>query len=77
MKSEKMYSVAIRKKQAQHDFFWNHEDYLLQPNLTFFQRMAWDRVGRRASVKSFKAHGARMEDAVLTRNVLPCTATAG
>ena len=30
MKSEKMYSVAIRKKQAQHDFFWNHEDYLFE-----------------------------------------------
>ena len=42
----------------------NHEDYLLQPKLSLFQRMAWDRVGRAATVKSFKAHRARMEDAV-------------
>ena len=42
----------------------NHEDYLLQSKLTFFQRLAWNRVGRGATVKSFKAHGARMEDAV-------------
>ena len=44
--------------------YGNHEDYLLQPKLTFSQRMMWDRVGRGATVKSFKAHGARMEDAV-------------
>ena len=42
----------------------NHEDYLLQPKLTLFQRLAWDRVGRGATVRSFKAHGAKMEDAV-------------
>ncbi len=41
----------------------NHEDYLFQPKLSFFQRMAWDRVGRGATVASFKAHGERMEDA--------------
>lgn len=40
----------------------NHEDYLLQPNLSFFQRLMWDRVGRGATVVSFKAHGERMED---------------
>ena len=32
----------------------NHEDYLLQPGLTFLQRMAWERVGRGASRKSFR-----------------------
>ena len=41
----------------------NHEDYLLQPKLTFLQRLTWDRVGRGATVKSFKAHGEKMEDA--------------
>ena len=42
----------------------NHEDYLLQPKLSFQQRMIWERVGRGATAKSFKAHGARMEDAI-------------
>ena len=41
----------------------NHEDYLLTENLTFSQRLMWDRVGRRATIKSFKQHGAQMEDA--------------
>ena len=40
----------------------NHEDYLLQPKLSFLQRLMWDRVGRGATVASFKAHGERMED---------------
>ena len=40
----------------------NHEDYLLTENLTFSQKMMWDRVGRRATIKSFKQHCARMED---------------
>ena len=40
----------------------NHEDYLLAENLTFSQRLMWDGVGRRATVKSFKKHGSRMED---------------
>lgn len=42
----------------------NHEDYLLQPKLTFLQRLTWDRVGRGATVKSFKANGEKMEDAI-------------
>lgn len=41
----------------------NHEDYLLSAKLTLSQRMMWDRVGRGATVQSFKAHGGRMEDA--------------
>lgn len=41
----------------------NHEDYLLQPKLSFLQRMVWDRVGRQATVNSFRQHGGRMEDA--------------
>ncbi len=42
----------------------NHEDYLLQPHLALPQRIVWERVGRSATVKSFKAHGAQMEDAI-------------
>ena len=42
----------------------NHEDYLLQPKLSFAQRMIWDRVGRGATVRSFKEHGGKMEDAI-------------
>ena len=41
----------------------NHEDYLLRGKLTFSERLVWDRVGRGATVKSFKKHGALMEDA--------------
>ncbi len=41
----------------------NHEDYLLAPKLSLFQRMIWDRVGRGTTDKSFKAHGEKMEDA--------------
>ena len=40
----------------------NHEDYLLSENLTFSQKLMWDRVGRRATIKSFKQHSAQMED---------------
>ena len=40
----------------------NHEDYLLQAHLTFPQRLMWDRVGRGTTVKSFKAHGMKMEE---------------
>ena len=42
----------------------NHEDFLLQPQLTFTERMVWNRVGRRATVRSFARHGAHMEDAI-------------
>ena len=41
----------------------NHEDYLMQDKLPLMLRLTWERVGRGATVKSFKAHGARMEDA--------------
>ena len=41
----------------------NHEDYLLQPRLSLVQKLIWERVGRGATVQSFKAHGKRMEDA--------------
>ena len=41
----------------------NHEDYLLRGQLTWLQRLTWERVGRGATVKSFKAHGERMENA--------------
>ena len=42
----------------------NHEDYLLTEKLSFSDKMVWNRVGRRATVRSFKAHHARMEDAI-------------
>ena len=42
----------------------NHEDYLLQPKLSMTQRLIWERVGRGATVRSFSAHGSKMEDAV-------------
>ena len=41
----------------------NHEDYLLARRLTLQQRWVWDMVGRGATVRSFKSHGAKMEDA--------------
>ena len=40
----------------------NHEDYLMQPKLTFQQRLVWERVGRGATARSFKQHGEKMED---------------
>ena len=42
----------------------NHEDYLLTDKLTFRQKWMWNRVGRPATVRSFKAHGGKMEDTV-------------
>ena len=41
----------------------NHEDYLLAEKMTFSQKIAWNGVGRGATVKSFKRHGVQMEDA--------------
>ena len=40
----------------------NHDDYLLTPNPSLTLRYMWDRVGRGATIKSFKAHGEKMED---------------
>ena len=42
----------------------NHEDYLLRPKLTRQQRMIWNRVGRQATVLSFRKAGERMENAI-------------
>ena len=42
----------------------NHEDYLMQKTLSRAQRKIWDQVGRGATVDSFTAHGAKMEDAI-------------
>lgn len=42
----------------------NHEDYLMQPQLTRMQRMIWERVGRQATVNSFERAGAHMEDSI-------------
>ena len=49
------------------DFFLlrgNHEDYLLREKMSFTEKRMWDRVGRRATVKSFKSHGRQMEEAI-------------
>ena len=40
----------------------NHEDYLLREKLTFAQRLTWERVGRRATVRSFHEYHEKMED---------------
>ena len=40
----------------------NHEDYLLSPKLSFTDRMVWNRVGKKATVQSFKEHGEKMEN---------------
>ena len=42
----------------------NHEDFLLAEKLTLKQRMIWDKVGRGATVKSFKENGGKMEDTI-------------
>ncbi len=42
----------------------NHEDYLLSEKLTFMQRRMWDRVGRQATIRSFRSHGRQMEETV-------------
>lgn len=42
----------------------NHEDYLLRDKLSLREKLMWDRVGRGATVKSFRAHDARMESAI-------------
>lgn len=41
----------------------NHEDYLLQQKLPLGTRIVWERVGRQATVRSFKQHQEKMEDA--------------
>ena len=40
----------------------NHEDYLLAKKLSFSEKMVWKRVGLNATVRSFKEHGALMEE---------------
>ena len=42
----------------------NHEDYLLQPRLSMAQRLMWDRVGRKTTVRSFRLHGDGTESAI-------------
>ena len=42
----------------------NHEDYLLRDKLSFREKIMWDRVGRGATVKSFRAHDSQMESAI-------------
>ena len=42
----------------------NHEDYLLQPRLTRWQRTIWENVGRQATVRSFQRAGETMEETV-------------
>ena len=65
--SWEVYQTVLKLEESYGDSFillrGNHEDYLLTENLTFSQKLMWDRVGRRATIKSFKQHGAQMEDA--------------
>ena len=42
----------------------NHEDYLLRTKMSFGDRLVWERVGRRDTVRSFKKHGEKMESTV-------------
>ena len=42
----------------------NHEDFLLRPRLSRAEMQIWNRVGRGATVQSFRSHGEEMEDAV-------------
>ncbi len=42
----------------------NHEDYLLQPHLTQWQRIVWEKVGRQATVNSFQKAGETMEGTI-------------
>ena len=51
----------------------NHEDYLLTPNLSISMRIVWERVGRGATAKSFRAHHGRMEDTVpwISEHIVP------
>ena len=41
----------------------NHEDYLLQSELSASLRKIWERVGRPATERSFRSHGMNMYDA--------------
>ena len=41
----------------------NHEDYLLTEKMPWTTKLMWERVGRGTTVKSFKAHRGKMEDA--------------
>ena len=42
----------------------NHEDYLTREKLSLGERFVWERVGRSATVRSFKQHGERQEAAI-------------
>lgn len=42
----------------------NHEDYLMQPQLSLHQQLIWEKVGRRATVRSFEETGECMEDTI-------------
>lgn len=42
----------------------NHEDYLLREKMTKREQQIWEMVGRGATVKSFRQHGEKMEDAI-------------
>lgn len=42
----------------------NHEDYLLREKLSVMERLVWERVGRQATVKSFRRYNEKMESAI-------------
>ncbi len=62
-----MNKIKLLAERFDEDFILllgNHEDYLMQPQLTRMQRMIWERVGRQATVNSFEEAGECMEDAI-------------
>ena len=66
--SWEVFQTAMELEETYGDRFvllrGNHEDYLLAEKLTLSEKMVWNRVGRGQTVKSFRAHRARMEDAI-------------
>ena len=60
-------TVKALQEQFKEDFFLlrgNHEDFLLQPHLTRWQRMVWEKVGRQATINSFRQRGETMETTI-------------
>ena len=60
---------TVKKLQKEHGenlilLRGNHEDYLLQESLSEEEMAVWERVGRQATVSSFRQHGTEMESAV-------------
>ena len=60
-------TVRSLQKQFMDNFILlrgNHEDYLLQPRLTWQQRKIWESVGRKSTIHSFRKAGSAMEETI-------------